>query len=156
VGWEGRLIAGWHIPHPWHYGFVVLGLTVVARGLIAVVRALKPWPVRRRCFPTWKEFFCFPAWKAFVIACGCRWWRHFVIAPDFDLDPSIVGTLELIAYPILMRAGAWTVIGAWLAFKTAAQWDAWKQGRAAYNQFLIGNALVLGASFFFLLPMVKP
>jgi len=46
-----------------------------------------------------------------------------------------------------MRLEAWPVIGAWLGFKTVAKWRKWTEGRAEYNLFLIGNALVLFAAY---------
>jgi hypothetical protein len=123
VAWSIGSGAWW-----WYLLYVVLAiaLSIVVRGLMAGVKALKPWP-----HGTWRR----------------RWLNYFRISPDFDLDPMFLGTLELLAYPIMMATGHWSAIGAWLGLKTVAQWEAWKQGRAQYNQFLIGNALVLIFSF---------
>jgi hypothetical protein len=55
----------------------------------------------------------------------------------------ILGFVEMTCYPVLMATKNWNFIGAWLGFKTVAQWNVWKDKRAAFNRFLIGNALVL-------------
>ena len=53
----------------------------------------------------------------------------------------LLGTLELLVYPILIASGAWLVIGAWISLKSLAQWNVWTTHRAIFNLFLIGNAL---------------
>ena len=53
-----------------------------------------------------------------------------------------------------MSIQAWVVIGAWIGVKTVAQWTVWKDDRAVFNLFLIGNLLVIGASVLFLSPYV--
>ena len=53
----------------------------------------------------------------------------------------LLGTLELLVYPILITTGAWLVIGAWISLKSLAQWNVWTTQRAIFNLFLIGNAL---------------
>lgn len=62
-------------------------------------------------------------------------------------QPAVLGFLELLAYPLLLQTHHLNAIGAWLALKTAIEWGGWKEVRGAYNRFMIGNALVLGASF---------
>jgi hypothetical protein len=61
--------------------------------------------------------------------------------------PCILGTLELIIYPVLMIANHWNFIGAWLGFKTIAQWSAWKEERHRFNKFLIVNIIVIVFAF---------
>jgi hypothetical protein len=75
--------------------------------------------------------------------------------PDFWL-PTLVGTFELAAYPILMRFGAWNFIGAWLTFKTIARLNLWREDRGPFNRYLLNNALVLGVSILFLVNFVDP
>jgi hypothetical protein len=73
--------------------------------------------------------------------------------------PFILGLFELSAYPVLMKTENWSFIGAWLAFKTLAQWKRWEEKRTAFNRFLIGNALVLFLAFLWLIRyviVVKP
>lgn len=127
-----KLFDGWSLGGFWgalYYALSVVACTVIARAAVSWVRAIKP---RRAGDPlTFRD----------------RWQRHFCSSRTFDLDPSIIGTFELMAYPILMKLQAWTIIGAWLGFKTVGQWEAWKEERAQYNQFLIGNAVVLLLSF---------
>ncbi len=76
------------------------------------------------------------------------------LVPDY-WHPFFLGTFELLAYPILMKTDNWQFIGAWLAFKTLAQWKAWSEDRVSFNRFLIGNALVLLLSFLILVPLVS-
>jgi hypothetical protein len=46
-----------------------------------------------------------------------------------NLFPFILGTIELISYPILMATNNSSYIGAWLGFKTLAQWKYWSENR---------------------------
>jgi len=61
--------------------------------------------------------------------------------------PSILGGLELLAYPILLNMQHWEVIGAWIGLKTVAKWGEWTTNRGSYNRFLIGNALIAFLAF---------
>jgi hypothetical protein len=65
-----------------------------------------------------------------------------LIRSDFWL-PTFIGFLELITFPILLQTGSWTVIGAWIGFKTVAQWNVWTRSRSQFNRYLIGTALVV-------------
>jgi hypothetical protein len=48
----------------------------------------------------------------------------------------------------MSKGGGWIIgIGAWIAIKTASSWGGWHKTRTAYNRFLLGNILSLGASF---------
>ena len=69
--------------------------------------------------------------------------------------PTIVGTIELAIYPILISLGSWASIAAWIGLKTAAGWR-WQKNedRQGYTNFLLGNALVIGAAFLLVL-MIK-
>lgn len=68
--------------------------------------------------------------------------------------PAILGAFELGAYPVLMVTNGWTAIGAWIGLKTIPQWSVWDKNRAAFNRFLIGNALTLVVSILALAPFV--
>jgi hypothetical protein len=80
--------------------------------------------------------------------------RHDLCDTDY-LVPTLVGTLELTVYPILVSLGSWQAVSGWLRVKTAAGWR-WQQNqdRQGYTNFLLGNALVMVGSFS-LAPMVK-
>jgi|GEM_PF-3456346 len=58
----------------------------------------------------------------------------------------ILGSLEILAYPILLVTGNWGAVGAWIGFKALAQWKVWPTDRAVFNLFLIGNGLNVLAS----------
>lgn len=66
--------------------------------------------------------------------------------PDFWYN-TVIGTTELIIFPILIKQHVYSVIGGWLVFKTIGSWDAWKTNRLAYNRFIIINAIQLIVSF---------
>jgi hypothetical protein len=131
--WNVDLIAGWSNGALVLYIALALVLSAFARIALAWVRAIKPGQ-----YGTTRSL----------------WWKYICSSAALDLDPTILGTLELLVYPLLMKAHAWTFIGAWLGFKTLGQWNAWQQRRAEYNLFLIGNALVLILSFLVLTPLV--
>jgi hypothetical protein len=82
--------------------------------------------------------------------------RDDAVRSDFWL-PTILGSLELVSYPVLLQIGSWTAIGAWIGFKTVAQWNVWIKNRSQFNRYLIGNALVvigsLALSIWFLVPL---
>lgn len=65
---------------------------------------------------------------------------------DF-LMPFFLGILELLGYPILIATDQLNIIGVWIGFKTVAQWSTWKIQRFTFNRFLLGNALVVAASY---------
>lgn len=69
--------------------------------------------------------------------------------------PFILGFLEFISYPILMVTNHWYIIGAWLSFKTLAQWERWSKERKVFNRFLIGNVIVLILSLLWLTSYIK-
>jgi len=57
------------------------------------------------------------------------------------LSAFVLGLLELAAYPVLIMAGHWEVIGGWITLKTAAQWSVWQKDRGVFNLFLVGTAV---------------
>lgn len=87
-------------------------------------------------------------------------WKSFLGFGDdptkYDYwHPFILGWLEFTIYPVLMVTGTWTVIGAWLGFKTLAQWKHWSEHRPAFNRFLICNVLVVVLSLLLMAKLVK-
>ena len=76
-------------------------------------------------------------------------WGFNVGASENDyFQPFIVGLLELLVYPALLAAGKPEYVGAWLGFKVVPKLGAWSTHRETYQRFLIGNALVIVASYF--------
>ena len=149
--WEDALLPGeWHIGRPCVYGVLVIALTLIIRCLACLVRALE-----NRGPPKYLEV---GFWRLWLIYFGggylfpCKRWDNAEAVdgdywhPDY-FHPTILGLMELVVYPICMAVSAWPVIGAWISFKAVAQWGAWKKRRASFNRFLIGNALVLIASY---------
>lgn len=74
-----------------------------------------------------------------IIFKGC----DSVIDPSPDLwYNSVIGIMELLTFPILMRVDGQAIIGAWIGFKTVAQWSKWtKDNRLTFNRYLIGCAI---------------
>jgi hypothetical protein len=77
----------------------------------------------------------------------------FAQRADF-YGPALVGTCEVMLYPIALIKDMPEFIGIWLVLKVAGQWKRWTpdikdnadlvkadDGRRLYNKFLIGNAL---------------
>jgi hypothetical protein len=113
----------------WYLGSIV-GISVLIRVILSALRASE-YPKKR--------------WQAFVdIFHGFR--ADAQGAPDF-WQPSILGVLELAIYPVLLASGKPEYIGAWLLFKTIPRFGSWEKHRNVYQRFLIGNALVLLASY---------
>ena len=61
--------------------------------------------------------------------------------------PTMIGLIELAAYPILMVIGQMVVIGAWLGIKTAGGWMGWQTSRTAFNRFLLFNLVNILVAF---------
>ena len=67
--------------------------------------------------------------------------------PDLRYN-SILGFIELLTFPILLRVDGYAIVGAWIAFKTVAQWSKWTQyNRLTFNRYLIGCAIQVLISF---------
>ena len=64
--------------------------------------------------------------------------------------PYFVGLAELLAYPILFHFEQVTVIGGWIALKTAGNWAVWQKRRPAFYSFLLGNIVIIFVSYFFM------
>ena len=86
----------------------------------------------------------FGFWKAFGLSFVSSA-RHEAL--DDYLLPSVVGFFELMILPILMYSDAYEAIGAWITIKTLGQWKKWNTSRTTYNRFILGNLLVIFASF---------
>jgi hypothetical protein len=114
------------LAHPWQYlGWMTL-VTLLIKICISTVRVVQKDDGRDYLLWNWFEAF---------------------FDPDYCVA-TLVGTLELAIYPVLISLGAWQAIGGWLGIKTAAGWR-WRdpKDRQGYTNFLFGNALVIFASF---------
>ncbi len=69
--------------------------------------------------------------------------------------PLLIGIFELSVFPLLIAKDLWVFIGAWIGIKTASSWGGWQKTRTAYNRFLLGNILSLGASYLLALIFFK-
>jgi len=130
------LIGAWAPEDPWRYAFLAFSLSLLVRVISCVLKTFEVAVSRPNSLSSWSEF-----------------WRNFrgfgSSEPENDdyLQPFIIGTFELTAFPVLIATNHWALIGAWLGFKTLAQHQRWGSHRAAFNRFLIGTALILLASY---------
>ena len=135
------LLRLWSVTDPLLFVFLAFVMALVVRLLSSLLRAI--------------EIACHPGnpyWPSV--------WESFRgVDPDPKKAdywfPYILGVLEFIGYPVLMAVGAWTFIGAWLGFKTVAQWKYWGEHRPAFNRFLILNAFVVFLALTVLTPYVR-
>jgi hypothetical protein len=132
--WQHTLLAHLSVHPLFGYMAEAFLLSVLIRFIVFVLRAIDA-PTEKLPRPFWK-----PVLTSYV---------------SLDhIHPFILGWIELTVYPVLMASGAWTVIGAWIGFKTVAQWERWKMERNIFNVFLIGNALVVILSYLLLTSQV--
>ncbi|MBU0561302.1 MAG: hypothetical protein KKD86_20045, partial [Bacteroidetes bacterium] len=86
--------------------------------------------------------------------------KHSLIGYDEDSTkadywyPYIIGVFELLIYPFIISSGLWIGVALWLTLKTLPQWGEWKNNRAIFNRFLIGNVIVLILAFVFMTQFV--
>lgn len=73
--------------------------------------------------------------------------------PDYWYN-TIIGTIEVVAFPYLMHFHKFPFIGFWLTFKLIGQWNMWTVNRNAANRIVIATALQLGYSYFILMPIL--
>jgi hypothetical protein len=147
---KGINLNGWNV-HVDHLYFVwAVVLTLVIRLGMSFHNAWGYWySKRKKDLGVGQISYC-EAFKRFFLG----------VNPD-DVDrsdywlPTFLGFLELLSYPVLLKIELWSVIGAWIGFKTVAQWRVWSESRTQFNLYLAGNALAIMASVLVLLPLVK-
>jgi hypothetical protein len=134
------------IPHLWYwYIYFSLLFTLCMRVVFSYMRALAAkfdTPYEQRLH---KEYYKAATCQKFSII----FWGNTDIEPFPDLwYNTLLGLIELLIFPILMRVGAINIIGAWMGLKTVAQWPAWQKNRLSFNRYLLANALQIILSFF--------
>jgi hypothetical protein len=76
-----------------------------------------------------------------------KFWEVFRGSDDQWL-PFAIGTLEIMAYSLFLKADLAVYIGAWLVFKTVNRWNYRpKAERGLFNRYLLLNGLVLVAAY---------
>lgn len=136
AGWERRLIDGWD----YHYWFFLL-IPLLALCVRFAMSMLRAWELSFKKDDKFRVLLC-------------KSLRGIQYRPDGRIDEiqsdylftAIIGLFEIGAYPVLMVTGAWSVIGAWIAFKAVAQWKRWTEDRTTFIRFLIGTQLTLAAA----------
>lgn len=78
-------------------------------------------------------------------------WRKWQIkfcgfCTDLDPEPDLwynffIGAIELFAYPHLMMAGKWEIIGVWIGFKIFVPIIKYTSSKLAVNRFVLINAI---------------
>ncbi len=127
------------------YAFI---LTIGLRLVFSMLRALEASYKKRDVEDLQGNEFIKRTWIS-------RTWIIFIGLSKKDPNPdfwynTILGTFELLAFPILMKTNSWEAIGAWIGFKAIAQWSTWTKDRLVFNRFLIANVIVLTVSFLIL------
>lgn len=135
-----------HIQHFIIYSLLVASITLVLRILISWMRALE--------YPHYPEKDATEKMKLFN---SLPWYHRFWIVfvggnkrdpfPDFWYN-TILGAIELAVFPIFMKAHQYGMIGAWIGFKSIAQWSAWNKNRYVFNRFLIAHAAIVIITWF--------
>ena len=134
-------------PASWLYYLFTLLSALFVRGVVSVWRGLEiDSKFTKKICRIFKGIGC-QVWE------GCKPKK---IAADYWMG-FVLGLLELLAYPLLLRTNHPALIGAWLVFKTAHRWSyAPRQERGTYNRYLVGNALILVFSYFLARFMFDP
>jgi hypothetical protein len=76
-----------------------------------------------------------------------KWWIKFCGFCTYqDPEPDLwynffIGVIELIAYPHLMVAGKWEIIGVWIGFKIFVPGIKYTSSKLAVNRFVLINAI---------------
>lgn len=143
------------------YGALSLALAVLVRVLVGVAKALAMTsgdlrPLKKDGSVAGAEAHAEGWWLRFAR----NWWLAF---SGFKSDQRVndywlmfvIGWAEVAAYGFFIALGRFEVIGGWIAIKTAGGWKEWSENRATFNRFLLGNLLVLAASFFCLAPLLS-
>lgn len=129
---------------PFKYLLLCIVGTVALRLISSVFRA---WAVQRGDFPdsitepgkSWSFRRAF--WECF------KGFGKSKAHADFWTN-ALIGFAELAAYPVLLKMESLTVIGAWLALRTAFSWSGWSISRTSFNRFILINVLELAIAYF--------
>lgn len=134
----------WAITAPLKYFLIACALTVAIRVIHSFLRGIS----------LAAEIDGLSLRKATIISFLGRAPSNYKERTDYFYN-SIIGTFELLIYPLLMAVGAWAAIGAWIGLKTLPQWTQWTSNRPVFNLFLIGNLLTLTSAYLCLKPLVE-
>lgn len=138
---------GIYINHIVSYFIIII---ILSLGIRIILSAFKCAAIRQgEADEDGYNFKILSRWQAFWVSYFS--WGHHRNLDDYWL-PTLIGSIELFVYPVLMFEDKWLIIGAWLTIKTAVQWHKWSVSRTPYNRFLFANLLVLFLSYLFLLP----
>lgn len=134
------LLDGWSVkPQLWEYILICFLLSLAVRFVHCVIKAWSAGYGELGDDLT-KFSFC----RRLVIAlCGFNKTR---LADQWLA--TIIGFAEVSFYPILLSTNNLSVIGGWLAIKTAGGWNQWHEHPIAFNRFLVSNLINLGIAFF--------
>jgi hypothetical protein len=134
------------IDFPYEYAVLVAAITLLLRVIISWMRAYE--------YKYYPEAEATDKMKSFnSLSLRRRFWIVFVGGSNKDPFPdfwynTILGAIELSIFPILLKAHQYSIIGAWIGFKSVAQWNAWNKNRYVFNRFLIAHAALVIISWF--------
>ena len=134
----------WHLSHPWKYLVFCLLISAVLRAVASMFRAAAM--TRGDIRPSKSEQL-----PSFGLAFGQCFWGLGKDKTHADLWTNfIVGFAEIAAYPVLLKTGNISIVGGWLALRTALGWSGWRTTRTSYNRFLIISLAELAIAYFWL------
>jgi len=148
ISTDPTLISGWKITVPaYKYLLYCAIASLLVRAFLCLFKAADLGKVENGRRHKGKRF-----WR--------RYWSTFngFAVPENLKDywlTAVIGFSEAAAYPVLIFLNHSTIIGGWLVIKTAGQWTVWKDSRATFNRFLVGNLLMFGMCYFWLLGYVS-
>jgi hypothetical protein len=143
-----QLIGRWQLTIAWYwYLLICFGITVFARAFQSLFKA------QALMYQAAGE-----GYKLSEVEKSQGYWHlygriffGFWFGEHSDLLlPTLIGFIELAAYPVLFVIGQYLFIGAWLGIKTAGSWTGWRKSPTAYNRFLVFNLLNLIVAYFLL------
>jgi len=68
---------------------------------------------------------------------------------------ALIGFAEIVSYPVLIVTNNTSIIGGWLAIKTAGGWELWHTQPRAFNRFLITNLINLAIAYFLMVRWIQ-
>ncbi len=146
------LVGRWQLTTPWCcYLLICLAITIAIRAFQSLFKA-----------SAFKYDSAGEGYKFGEAEKGKSYWSlywdnffSFRLRKHSDLFlPTLIGFIELAAYPILIVVGQYVFIGAWLGIKTAGAWRGWRTSPTAYNRFLLFNLLNLVIAYSILTHLV--
>jgi hypothetical protein len=148
AGLCNQLIGRWQLTIPlYQFLLICLGISILVRALQSLYKAQAlMYDAEGEGYKLSDEEKSKSYWHLY----GKIFWSFGFKKHSDLLLPTLIGLIELAAYPVLFVIGQYLFIGAWLGIKTAGSWTGWRKSPTAYNRFLLFNLLNLLIAYFLL------